>query len=134
MTLKKWDWTKDRYPPVIDHVKILCDMMKIEEQKEKKREKKMRLQQIGEKVSMFIKFEETKTWPNFSIHNFVDREGKVISMYGTVKNSPVKIEDLVAGDCVECSGRFAKRSVLRDGTEVTRISHVKITENKGGKK
>ena len=89
---------------------------------------------IGEKVSMFIKFEETKTWPNFSIHNFVDREGKVISMYGTVKNSPVKIEELVAGDCVECSGRIAKRSILRDGTEVTRISHVKITENKGGKK
>ncbi len=89
---------------------------------------------IGDKVSMFIKFEETKTWPNFSIHNFVNREGQAISMYGTVKNSPVKIEELEVGDCVECTGRIAKQSVLRDGTEVTRISHVKITENKGSKK
>ena len=131
--IKKWDWTKDRYPPVIDHVKIFCDMVKKEEEKNMKNMRPPQLP-IGEKVSMFIKFEETKTWPNFSIHNFVDRKGKVISMYGTVKSSPVKIEELVAGDCVECSGRIAKRSVLRDGTEVTRISHVKITENKGSKK
>ena len=89
---------------------------------------------IGDKVSMFIKFEETKTWPNFSIHNFVNREGQSISMYGTVKNSPVKIEELEIGDCVECSGRIAKYSTLRDGTDVTRISHVKIKVNKGQKK
>ena len=89
---------------------------------------------IGDKVSMFIKFEETKTWPNFSIHNFVDRKGLKVSMYGTVKSSPVKIEDLEAGDCVECVGRIAKYSTLRDGTEVTRISHVKINVNKGQKK
>tara|TARA_Y100000310_G_C20439260_1_gene695257 strand:- start:478 stop:786 length:309 start_codon:yes stop_codon:yes gene_type:complete len=89
---------------------------------------------IGTKLELFIKYENSKTWPNFSIHNFVNRDGLIVSMYGTVKNSPVKIEDLVAGDCVECVGRIAKYSTLRDGTEVTRISHVKITENKGSKK
>ena len=89
---------------------------------------------IGTKLEFFIKYEDTKTWPNFSIHNFVDRKGLKVSMYGTVKSSPVKIEDLEAGDCVECSGRIAKYSTLRDGTEVTRISHVKINVNKGQKK
>ena len=33
-----------------------------------------------------------KTWPNFSIHNFVNREGQSISMYGTVKNSMQQYE------------------------------------------
>jgi len=89
---------------------------------------------IGTKLELFIKYKDTKTWPNFSIHNFEDRKGLLVSMYGTVKNSPVKLEDLEAGDCVECVGRIAKYSTLRDGTEVTRISHVKIKMNKGQKK
>ena len=130
--MKDW-FAEHRYPPVIDHVKIFCDMVKKEEEKNMKNMRPPQLP-IGEKVSMFIKYEESKHWPNFSIHNFVNRKGEKISMYGTVKNSPVKIEDLEVGDCIECTGKIAKHSVLRDGTEVTRISHVKITENKGGKK
>ena len=89
---------------------------------------------IGTKLEFFIKYKDTKKWPDFSIHNFENRKGEVISMYGTVKNSPVAIEELEAGDCVECSGRIAKYSTLRDGTDVTRISHVKINVNKGQKK
>ena len=89
---------------------------------------------IGTKLELFIKYKDSKTWPNFSIHNFVNRDGLIVSMYGTVKNSPVQIEDLEAGDCVECVGRIAKYSTLRDGTDVTRISHVKINVNKGQKK
>ena len=89
---------------------------------------------IGTKLEFFIKYKETKKWPDFSIHNFENRKGEMISMYGTVKSSPVKIEELEAGDCVECVGRIAKYSTLRDGTDVTRISHVKIKVNKGQKK
>jgi hypothetical protein len=89
---------------------------------------------VGTRLELFIKYENSKTWPNFSIHNFVDRKGLKVSMYGTVKNSPVQIEDIEEGDCVECVGRIAKYSILRDGTKVTRISHVKINVNKGQKK
>ena len=89
---------------------------------------------IGTKLELFIKYKDTKNWSNFSIHNFVDRKGLNVSMYGTVKSSPVKLEDLESEDCVECVGRIAKYSTLRDGTEVTRISHVKINVNKGQKK
>jgi len=132
------DWfVEHRYPPVHDPVKIFCEWAKEEKRKEleiEKMNKILKRPQIGDKLDFFIKYKETKTWPNFSIHNFENRKGELISMYGTVKNSPIKIEDLVAGDCVECSGRIAKYSTLRDGTEVTRISHVKITENKGSKK
>ena len=89
---------------------------------------------IGTKLELFIKYESTKDWPNFSVHNFVNRKGLKVSMYGTVKSSPVKLEDLEIGDCVECTGRIAKYTTLRDGSEVTRISHVKINVNKGRKK
>ena len=88
---------------------------------------------IGTPIELFIKLVETREFRDWSIHSFVTRDGSVVNFYGTVKNSPVKMEELEIGDCVEVSGRIAKYGQFK-GKNQTRISHVKIISNKGSKK
>ncbi len=89
--------------------------------------------EIGTPVELFIKLVESKDFRDYSIHTFVTKDGSIVTMYGTVKKSPVKIEEIEIGDCVEATGRIAKYGQF-GGNNQTRISHVKITENKGSKK
>ena len=88
---------------------------------------------IGTPIELFIKLVETREFRDWSIHSFVTRDGSVVNFYGTVKNSPVKMEELEIGDCVEVTGRIAKYGQFK-GKNQTRISHVKIISNKGSKK
>ncbi len=90
---------------------------------------------IGTPIDLFIKLRSSRHFKSrgYSLHTFVTREGSVVTFYGTVKNSPVKVEDLAVGDCVEARGRIAKYGQW-GGELTTRISHVKITKNKGSKK
>jgi len=88
---------------------------------------------IGTPVDVFIKFENRKTFPDYAVWNFVDREGNLVSMYGTVKKSPIALDEIEIGDCIEASGKIAK--YYKFGNVVgTRISHVKIKMNKAKKK
>ena len=88
---------------------------------------------IGTPMNLFIKYMETRTFRDYSIHSFVDRNGSIVTLYGTVKNTPVKIEDIEIGDCVEVTGKIAKYGHWNNN-KTTRISHVKINENKGKRK
>ena len=88
---------------------------------------------IGTPIDLFIKLVETREFREWSIHSFVTKDGSIVTFYGTVKSSPVKIEDLEIGDCVEVHGRIAKYGQFK-GKNQTRISHVKIISNKGSKK
>ena len=87
---------------------------------------------IGTPVDLFIKLVETREFREWSIHSFVTRDGSIVNFYGTVKNSPVKMDELAIGDCVEVRGRIAKYGQW-NGDLTTRISHVKIISNKGKK-
>ena len=87
---------------------------------------------IGTPVDLFIKLVETRHFREWSIHSFVTRDGSIVNFYGTVKNSPVKMDELAIGDCVEVHGRIAKYGQWK-GDLTTRISHVKIISNKGKK-
>lgn len=87
---------------------------------------------IGTPIDLFIRYEGSTDFRDYSIHRFVDRDGSPITFYGTIKNSPLKIDDLQAGDCVKAYGRIAKYGQYQ-GLNQTRISHVKILENKGKK-
>ena len=87
---------------------------------------------IGTPVDLFIKLVETREFREWSIHSFVTRDGSIVNFYGTVKNSPVKMDELAIGDCVEVRGRIAKYGQWK-GDLTTRISHVKIISNKGKK-
>lgn len=87
---------------------------------------------IGTPIDLFIRYEGSTDFRDYSIHRFVDREGTPITFYGTIKKSPLKVEDLQSGDCVKAYGRIAKYGQYQ-GLNQTRISHVKILENKGKK-
>ena len=87
---------------------------------------------IGTPVELFIKLIETRKFREYSIHSFEDREGMIITFYGTVKNTPVKMEDVTVGDCIKVKGRIAKYGQWNKKNQ-TRISHVKIILNKGKK-
>ena len=88
---------------------------------------------IGTPVELFIKLVESKDFRDYSIHTFVTKDGSIVTMYGTVKKSPVKIDELEVGDCVEVTGKIAQYGQF-GGNNQTRISHVKINTNKGSKK
>lgn len=88
---------------------------------------------IGTPIDLFIKLVETRKFREYSLHSFVTKDGSIVTFYGTVKKSPVKIEELEIGDCVEVHGRIAKYGQFK-GKNQTRISHVKINVNKGAKK
>ena len=84
----------------------------------------------GEKISVFVKFLDEKEFRDYSIFNFVDRDGCNVSTYGAVKASPIELKDVEVGDCVLVEGRVAKYGSF-GGTEVTRLSHLKIMRNMG---
>ena len=93
--------------------------------------------EIGHKCFLFLKFQGTKKFrtlnDEYEISTFENKAGDVVSLYGTVKNSPIKLNELAIGDCVEVEGKIADFKRF-GGTESTRISHVKIKLNKGQKK
>ena len=111
--------------------------------------------QRGDKVDLFLRYEECKTIPadggDYSIFTFVDRDGCKVSFYGTMKSSPLPIQDhkinpayggvpmhrdapgIELGDCLEVVGKFAKYVHLRNGDEITQINFVKIMNDKGKK-
>ena len=102
-----------------------------------KSEKKSRLltdgeARLGTPVEVFVKLVESRDFRDYSLHTLVDREGSVVTFYGTVKNTPVKMEDVAVGDCIKVKGRIAKYGQW-GGENQTRISHVKILYNKGSK-
>ena len=84
----------------------------------------------GEKVSVFVKFMDEKEFPEYSIFNFVDRDGRKVSTYGAVKASPIELKDVEVGDCVLVEGRIARYGSF-GGDNVTRLSHLKVLENMG---
>ena len=91
-----------------------------------------------DKVDLFLRYEGSRHikphgYDGYSLHNFVDREGSKVSFYKVMRNSPLQMDDLEVGDCVELVGKFAKYVTLRNGDEVTSINYVKITNNKGKK-
>ncbi len=87
---------------------------------------------LGTPVEVFVKLVESRDFRDYSLHTLVDREGSVVTFYGTVKNTPVKMEDVSIGDCIKVKGRIAKYGQW-GGENQTRISHVKILYNKGCK-
>ena len=87
---------------------------------------------LGTPVEVFVKLVESRDFRDYSLHTLVDREGSVVTFYGTVKNTPVKMEDVSIGDCIKVKGRIAKYGQW-GGENQTRISHVKILYNKGSK-
>ena len=89
---------------------------------------------IGTPTEVFVKLVESRHFESrgYSLHTLVDREGNIVTFYGTVKNTPVKMEDVSIGDCIKIKGRIAKYGQW-GGENQTRISHVKILYNKGSK-
>jgi len=84
----------------------------------------------GEKISVFVRFLNEKKFCDYSIFSFMTRCGCSVSSYGAVKASPIALKDVEVGDCVLLEGRIAKYDVY-GGTEVTRLSHLKIMRNMG---
>ena len=103
-----------------------------------KSEKKSRLltdgeARLGTPVEIFLKLVESRDFRGeYALHTLVDREGNIVTFYGTVKNTPVKLEEVAIGDCIKVKGRIAKYG-QGGGENQTRISHVKILYNKGMK-
>ena len=88
---------------------------------------------LGTPVEIFVKLVESRDFRGeYALHTLVDREGNIVTFYGTVKNTPVKMEDVSIGDCIKVKGRIAKYGQW-GGENQTRISHVKILYNKGMK-
>ena len=88
---------------------------------------------LGTPVEVFVKLVESRDFRGeYALHTLVDREGNIVTFYGTVKNTPVKMEDVSIGDCIKVKGRIAKYGQW-GGENQTRISHVKILYNKGMK-
>jgi hypothetical protein len=89
----------------------------------------------GEKLDLFLRYEHTRFFDSegYSIHHFVDNKGHKISFYGTTKASPIFMNDIEVGDCVEVLCKFAKYISLRNGDEITQVNYVKIMTNKGKK-
>ena len=88
---------------------------------------------LGTPVEIFVKLVESRDFRGeYALHTLVDREGNIVTFYGTVKNTPVKMEDVAVGDCIKVKGRIAKYGQW-GGENQTRISHVKILYNKGMK-
>ena len=88
---------------------------------------------LGTPVELFLKLVESRDFRGeYALHTLVDRDGNIVTFYGTVKNTPVKMEDVAVGDCIKVKGRIAKYGQW-GGENQTRISHVKIMYNKGSK-
>ena len=95
----------------------------------------------GDKLDLFLRYESTEIrigrgsyyqGNQYTLNNFVNREGDKVSCYGTTKKS-IPVDDLEVGDCVEVLAKFAKYVTLRNGDEITQMNYVNISKNKGKK-
>ena len=87
----------------------------------------------GDFVSTFLRLNEIKTFPEYSLFLLEDRNGNRVSFYNAVKASPMNLDDVLVKDCIKVEGIVADLRTFK-GVHTTRLNRVKVLENMGSMK